>query len=198
MLDFTPVRHKTVTMQEFTTALSRDQLRQFTDESVARMVALLDACTDADVTFIPNDPDARDDAAADPNNRALAWTLGHNVVHATASGEEYAAVATEYARGIPFHGRPRYETPWQQVTTVAQCRQRLLESRRIRLASLDMWPDEPHLDVGTVYWDGSGWVNAVGIFVWGLAHDDDHYRQMQKVVRQAHAARTPTSPRTHL
>ena len=198
MLDFTPVRHKTVTMQEFATALSRDQLRQFTDESVARMVALLDACTDADVTFIPDDPDARDDAAADPNNRALAWTLGHNVVHATASGEEYAAVATEFARGVPFHGRPRYETPWQQVTTVAQCRQRLRESRRIRLASLDMWPDDPHLDVGTVYWDGSGWVNAVGMFVWGLAHDDDHERQMQKIVRQAHAARTPTSPHTHI
>ena len=152
MLDFTLVRHKTVTMQEFATPLSRDQLRQFTNESVARMVALLDACTDADVTFIPDDPDARDDAAADPHNRTLAWTLSHNVVHASASGEEYAAVATEFARGVPFHGRPRYETPWQQVTTVAQCRQRLLESRRIRLASLDMWPDDPHLDVGTVYW----------------------------------------------
>ena len=81
---------------------------------------------------------------------------------------------------------------------MAQCRQRLLESRRIRLASLDMWPDDPHLDVGTVYWDGSGWVNAVGMFVWGLAHDDDHYRQMQKIVRQAHAARTPTSTHTHI
>jgi hypothetical protein len=190
MLDFTPVRQKTMMMQEFAQVLSRDELRQLTNESIDRMMALLDNCIDIDVTFIPDDPDARDDAAADPNDRSLAWTLGHNVVHATASGEEYAAVATEFARGVPFHGRPRYETPWQHITTVAQCRQRLEESRRIRVASLDMWPDEPHFEVGTVYWDGSGWVNAVGIFVWGLAHDDDHYRQMQKITHQAHAARS--------
>jgi hypothetical protein len=193
MLDFTPVRQKTMTMQEFAQALSLDQLRTLTEASVERMVTLLDLCTDADVTFVPDDPNARDDAAADPAERALAWTLGHNIVHATASGEEYAAVATEFARGVPFHGRPRYETPWQQITTVEQCRQRLHESRRIRVVSLDMWPDDPHMDVGIVYWNGSGWVNAVGIFVWGLVHDDDHYRQMQNTVRQAHAARMSTA-----
>ena len=189
MLDFTPVRQKVVTMQVFAETLAPNELRQLTEESVERMLALLATCTDPDVTFIPDDPLARDDAAADSNDRTLAWTLSHNVVHTTASGEEYAAVATEFARGIPFHGRPRYETPWQHITTVAQCRQRMEESRRIRVASLAMWPDAPHLDVGTVYWDGSGWVNAIGIFVWGLAHDDDHYRQMQKIVDQAHTLR---------
>ena len=71
------------------------------------------------------------------------------------------------------------------MTTLAQCRQRLAESRRIRLASLGMWPDEPHLDNGVVYWDGSGWVNAKGIFAWGLAHDDDHRRQAEGIIRQA-------------
>src|SRR5262245_986468 len=125
MLDFTPVRQKRMTMQAFVMALSREQLRQLTDELVQRMLTLLECCIDADVTFVPEDPDANDPAAADPTDLQLAWTLGHNIVHATASGEEYAAVAAEFARGVSFHGRPRYETPWQQVRTVAQCRQRL-------------------------------------------------------------------------
>ena len=81
--------------------------------------------------------------AADPADRRLAWTVAHNIVHATASGEEYAAVAADLARGVDFHGRPRFETPWQSVTTVEQCRRRLEESRRIRLASLRMWPIGP-------------------------------------------------------
>lgn len=186
-LDFTPVRARTLTMTDFAAELSLEQLRLLTEASVDRMLALLDTAADADVVFVPDDPEASDDAAADPADRGLAWTLGHNVVHATASGEEYAAVATELARGVPFHGRPRYETPWERITTVAQCRQRLEESRRIRVASLGMWPDEPHLENGYEAWSTSGWVNAKGIFVWGLAHDADHERQMRKILGQAHA-----------
>jgi len=189
MLDFTAVRSGQQLMNDVTAALSLDDLRALTRESVRRMLALLDICTDSDITFIPDDPDARDDAAANSADRRLAWTLGHNVVHTTASAEEYAAVATELARGVEFHGRPRYEVAWQTVTTVDQCRARLHESRRMRVASLDMWPNQPHLDVGYVAWSTSGWVNAKGIFVWGLVHDDDHYRQMQKILEQAHMLR---------
>jgi hypothetical protein len=109
------------------------------------------------------------------------------VVHATASGEEYAAVAAELARGIEFHGRPRYETPWQMVTTVAQCRQRLEESRRMRLASLRMWPDLPDLRKGYTPWKQSGWVNAQGIFTWGLVHDQGRRAQIAKIIHQAHS-----------
>lgn len=192
-LDFTPVRHGLITMNNFAADLTLDQLGSLTAASVDRMLALLALCADADVVFVPDDPDANDDAAADPADRRLAWTFGHNIVHATASGEEYAAVATELARGVPFHGRPRYETPWQTVTTVAQCRQRLEESRRIRLASLGMWPDRPHLDNGYRAWSTSGWVNAKGIFVWGLAHDADHERQMQAIIQQARAVRLMVS-----
>ncbi|GAB4204069.1 MAG: DinB family protein [Roseiflexaceae bacterium] len=188
-LDFSPVRNGLISMNDFAAALSLDQLGALTSASIDRMLALLETCTDADVVFVPDDPAANDDAAADPADRGLAWTLGHNIVHATASGEEYAAVATELARGVPFHGRPRYETPWQSVTTVAQCRQRLEESRRIRLASLGMWPDVPHLDNGYVAWSTSGWVNAKGIFVWGLAHDADHERQMRGIIEQAQEVR---------
>lgn len=188
MLDFTPVKRGEQTMNELVATLTVDDCARLTAESVARFERLLEGCTDADVTFVPDDPDADDSAADDPAERHLAWTLGHVIVHATASGEEYAAVATEFARGVPFHGRPRHETPWQRVTTLVQCRQRLAESRRIRLASLGMWPDAPHLDVGHRYWETSGWVNAKGIFAWGLAHDDDHIRQVTKIIAQTRAA----------
>lgn len=195
MLDFTAVRQGQMSMNDLAATLSLDDLRDATRASVERMLVLLDTCTDADVTFVPTDPDARDDAAADAADQALAWTLGHTIVHTTASAEEYAATASELARGVPFHARPRYETPWQQITTVAQCRRRVGESQRIRLASLEMWPDDPHLDLGYVAWASSGWVNANGIFTWGLAHDDDHVRQMAKIITQAQAARLHSDAR---
>jgi hypothetical protein len=125
-------------------SLSLEQLRLLTEASVERMLALLDGATNADVVFVPDDPEAND-------------------------------------------GRPRYETPWESITTIGQCRQRLEESRRIRVASLGMWPDEPHLENGYIAWGTSGWVNAKGIFVWGLAHDADHEGQMRKILEQTRA-----------
>ncbi|GCE46225.1 hypothetical protein [Thermosporothrix hazakensis] len=98
----------------------------------------------------------------------------------TASAEEYASVAAELARGVPFHGRPRYEMPWRQITTVAACRAKLVESRRMQLASLEMWPDQPHLDLGYVPWQESSRVNAKG----NLAHDDVHFRQSSALLAQ--------------
>ena len=52
---------------------------RLTEESIDRLLALLADAVNAD--------------------RGLAWTVAHNVVHATASGEEYAAVAVELAWG---------------------------------------------------------------------------------------------------
>jgi hypothetical protein len=184
MLDFTPVRHREIPMQEFAASLSRDDLRRWTRESVGHFLELLDACVDATVTFVPDDPQANDTYAANTADIHLAWTLGHVVAHATASSDEYAAASTGLARGVEFLGRPRYETPWQTVKTVAQCRQRFVESERIRLASLEMWPDAPNLELGYVPWEASGWVNAKGIFTWGLQHEEDHYVQAQKILRQ--------------
>ena len=188
MLDFMPMKQGARTMNALAADLSVDDLRVLTQESIAALETLLKGMEDTDVRFVPADPEAADAAAADLGDRYLPWTIGHNIVHMTASAEEYAATATELARGVPFHARPRYETPWQTITTVDQCRQRLLESRRIRLASLDMWPDEPHLDTGYIAWDTSGLVNATGIFVWGLAHDADHLQQMAKILDQAKSA----------
>ena len=76
------------------------------------------------------------------------------------------------------------------MTTIAGCRQRFEESRRIRLASLEMWPDRPHLENRYTAWQGGPEVNAIGRFVLGLMHTDDHIEQIAEIVRQAYAARS--------
>ncbi len=191
MIDFAPVNAYAIPMDRFVGEWNPTpaELGRLTNDSVDRFLSLLVETTDADVVFVPDAPAAVDAAAADPTDRDLAWTIAINIVHATASGEEYAAVAAELARGIEFHGRPRFETPWQAVTTVEQCRRRLEESRRLRLASLQMWPDQPDLRRGYAPWRESGWVNAQGIFAWGLAHDQSHQAQVEKILRQARSTR---------
>ena len=144
------------------------------------MLELIAACTDADVTFEPIDPQANDKYAATEAEVHLAWTLGHLIVHVTASAEESAFLAAELARGVMFHGRSRYEVPWQTVTSIAQCRDRLEESRRMRLASLDLWPNPPHLDNA---YEVPGWpsgpINCVTRFMLGLSHDNAHLDQIK-------------------
>ncbi len=190
MLDFKAVRDKKITLAELVAGLTRDDLRALTDEMIDTMQSLIAGCVDADVTFTPVDPDAHDRFAAKEDEVNLAWNLGHVIVHTTASAEESAALAAELARGVEYHGRSRYETPWQTVTTIAQCRRRLEESRRMRLMSLAMWPDEPHLDNVCEPWPGAPQVTAIGRFVLGLMHDDDHVGHIAEIVRQARAART--------
>jgi len=191
VLDFAPVNRYAVPMDRFVREWhpGPEELARLTEASIDRFLALLAGAADADVRFVPDDPAADDAAAADPGERTLAWTVAHNVVHATASAEEYAAVAAALARGVDFHGRPRYETPWRSVTSVEACRRCLEESRRMRLASLGMWPDEPNLAKGYCPWRESGWVNAQGIFAWGLAHDQAHDVQVEAILAQARAAR---------
>jgi hypothetical protein len=188
-LDLTPVWKGEATLAELVANLTRDDLRELTNDMVDAMLDLIADCTDEDVTFMPVDPDADDRYATDEAERNIPWTLGHVIVHTTASAEESAAIAAELARGVEYHGRSRYEVPWRTVTTVEQCRRRLEESRRMRLASLDMWPDEPHLDNTYTPFDLVGEVNAVGAFALGLAHDSDHLGQIAEIVRQARAAR---------
>ncbi len=189
MLDFTPVNRYQIPMNTFATNLTATDLRCLTKQSIDRLVELIGQCSDADIVYVPHDPDAFDAYAAKfrPEETILGWSIGHNIVHTTASGEEYAFNAAELARGVPFHGRSRYEMPWQSITTVEQCLARLEESRHIRLASLDLWPDEPDLNNGVTPWQESGWVNAIGLFTWGLAHDDSHWRQIQKIMAQSQA-----------
>jgi hypothetical protein len=153
------------------------------------MLTLIVDCVDADVILEPADPQADDPFAATPEEANLAWNLGHVIVHTTASAEESAAVAAELARGVEYHGRSRSEVPWHEMRTAAGCRQRLEESRRMRLASLEMWPAEPYLENSYEVWPDRPGVNAIGRFVLGLMHDESHLGQIKEIVRQARVAR---------
>ncbi len=189
MLDFSPVFKKEMTLAELTAALTPSDLAALTNEVIDTIQGLIADCVDQDVTFVPNDPNAHDTYAATEEEVDLAWTLGHLIVHTTASSEEGAFLAAELARGVPEHGRSRSEVPWETVTTIEQCRHRLEESRRMRLATLQVWPDEPDLDNSVSFSFIEGSVNALARFVFGLAHEQDHLDQIAEVVRQAKAAR---------
>ena len=190
MLDFTPLRDKTTTLDAMVADLTVDDLRNLTNEMIDAMLGAIADCTDEDVTFVPHDPNAHDAYATDKSEEGISWTMGHVVVHATASSEEAAAIAAELARGVERDGRSRAETDWKTVTTIAQCRQRLEESRRMRLASLDMWPDEPNLELFQPYGFIEGPVNAKARFVMGLTHDTPHLAQIKDAVAQSKAARS--------
>lgn len=193
MLDFTPVRVGDLSTLQFVERehLSADDLRTLTNEMIDRELELIADCTDADVTFVPSDPEANDTFAESADVVNLAWTLGHVIVHTTASSEEAAFLAAEVARGVRWRGgRSRYEVPWESVTTIAQCRERLEESRRMRLASLDMWSQPPHVE--NTYEPRAGIThNCISRFVAGLSHDDAHLGQIENIVAQARAARVP-------
>ncbi len=189
VFDLTPVRNKEITFAEFTATLTIDDLRQLTNKMVDTMLALIVDCMDADVTLVPEDPDANDTFAANESERGLSWTLGHVIVHTTASSEETAFIAAELARGVEFHGRSRSELPWRSVTTIEQCRHRLEESRRMRLASFEMWPNEPYLDNTYIPYASIGEINAIGCFASGLSHDDSHLNQIARIVQQAKVKR---------
>ena len=190
MLDFMPVREKKLTYAELCHDLTVADLRALTNEMIDHQLALIADCMDADVVFEPEDPLARDDAAETEEEVRMPWTLGHVIVHVTASSEEAAFLAAEQARGVECQPRrSRYEVHWTAVHTISQCRRRLEEIRTMRLASLDMWPDLPHLD-NTVTSAYSGIeISPVMRFVFGLSHDDAHLGQIADVVAQAKAAR---------
>ncbi|MFN2107181.1 MAG: DinB family protein [Candidatus Promineifilaceae bacterium] len=195
MLDFSPLALRQISMAELAAGLDQSDLRKLTDEMIDAMQALIEGCEDEDVVFVPHDPHAYDEFALDEGDVDLAWTLGHVIVHATASSEEAAFLAAELARGVSMRvRRSRYEVPWERVTTIAQCRQRLEESRRMRLASLDMWPDEPDLDNFYLHRQSGQKINAPMRFLFGLKHDDSHLEQIAEIVRQAAAARLEGVP----
>jgi hypothetical protein len=187
-IDFSRVRAREVRLADLVADLGIDDLARATDSSIAQIEELLSDATDTDVIFVPEDPAADDPAAADPADRDLAWNLGHLVAHVTASAEESAALAQELARGVPFHGRSRWEVPWKTVTTIERCRRRLADSRRIRLASLQMWPASPPSEVDPDPATPT-WQQARERFARGLSHEDAHVEQIRNVAKQARAAR---------
>ena len=165
--------------------VSKADLQRLTNALIDDVRKMLRRCHDADVTFVPVDPMANDPAAASAEEEGIAWTLGHIIVHMTASSEESAMLAAELARGVEYHGRSRSEVPWTTVTTIAQCRARLEESRRMRLASLNTWPDDPYLSNTYAPRPGAKELGPVTRFLSGLKHDASHLDQLRDVIGQA-------------
>ena len=145
-IDLSAVLARQQKYSELAGQLTKEDLAIATNESVDHLLALLADLKDKEITFIPVDPEAHDPYAAEGEEN-ISWNIAHLIVHVTASSEEGAAFSSLLARGIQVTERPRYETPWREITTQAQCVQRLEESRRMRLAYLETWPDTPHLDV---------------------------------------------------
>lgn len=198
LIDFSPVDRHEMQMLEFSKSFSVADLKAATNASINLILDIIRDMSDAQMTFLPFDPDA-DDPHAVEGEEKIGWSLAHLVVHVTASSEEGAAFSSILARGIPYPKEPRlrYETNWHTVTTKAQAIQRLEESRRIRLAYLDTWPDAPHLDV---YRQSSpqsiekfGYTNAPASFLSSLKHEAGHYDQFREVARQSRAAFAPAS-----
>ncbi len=196
LIDFSPVNDGQIKLYDFAQALSIDDLRAATNASLDTILAILGSADDAQMTFIPNDPNA-DDEHAPPEERYQGWSLAHLVVHVTATSEEASAYSAILARGISYPREPRlrYETDWHTVKTRASVVQRLEESRRIRLAALAMWPDLPHLDtqreVSENYVAKLGVSNAKSAFIAGLKHEHAHHAQIEATAKQACEALAP-------
>ena len=192
MLDFTLVKNRSMTFSDMARDLTPADLRNLTNEMIDTMLSIVADATNEDVVFVPQDPNA-DDPYGIPEEKDLVWTLGHVAVHTTASSEESAALALTLARGLTPEGRSRYEVPWRTVQTIAQVRHRFEESRRMRLAMLDAWPDEPHFEVTYSPSPRFGTFNATARFLMGLYHDDDHLGQLKEIMRQVREARSSST-----
>ncbi|MCB0222682.1 MAG: DinB family protein, partial [Anaerolineae bacterium] len=77
-------------MHELYGHLTPAQLRDLTNEMIDTQLYLIAECVDQDITFIYNDPQAYDNAASTSDEVNMPWTLGHVIVHVTASAEEAA------------------------------------------------------------------------------------------------------------
>jgi hypothetical protein len=189
VIDFEPYRRGEKTLPEIAKGLRPADLARLTDEMCDLQLQLISAVEDEDVVFTPDDPEANDTFAATPEEVGISWTLGHVIVHTTASSEEAAANALNLARGVEILGRSRSEVPWQSVHTANQIRARVDESRRMRLAMIQAWPDQPNLDLTYTAREGTPPRNAIAQFIGGLAHDDSHLEQVRRIVVQAREAR---------
>lgn len=188
-IDFSRVKAKEIKLSELAESCSLDDLRAATEESVDFLLHLIADLTDEQITFDPLDEGADDPYAEKNEERHIGWSVAHLIAHVTASSEEGAALSSLLARGFPASERPRYETPWRDIITKEQCVQRLEESRRMRLAYLDTWPDQPFLDVyremSPRFEEIVGKMNATGSLLLGLSHEVGHYEQIQEVIAQA-------------
>ncbi len=187
MIDFLPVQRNELKLGEFATGVTLPELIATINEQIDAFVSLVRDLSDNEVTFIATDPTAAETEG---------WNVAHVIAHFTASSEENAAVSSILARGIsyPFEPRLRNEVEWTELTTGADCLQRLEESRRIQLSYLNAWPDTPKLDTERILPEAFaarvGTINAVGAVLLGLMHADGHRAHVQEIMAQAQKAPT--------
>ncbi len=177
-VNFEDITNRTLSMPEQVAYVQHRDLPGLTTELYDRLDALTVGLTDAQVVHVADDP-AQDEEPG--------WNLAHVILHITASAEEGMALGSSLARNVEFTGRSRFEQDWETVTTAAQVAQRLAESRRVALAFLETWPDEPHLD-NTYEHDYFGPMNAMSHAVLGLWHGAHQLPQVEEIARQAKAA----------
>lgn len=180
-IDFAAVRAGTKTLAEQAKGFTLADLQGATKELFDGLQSLLANASNQAIVFVPHD-------AAATSGDERGWTIGHVVTHLTATLEESCAVAAQLARGVEFDAqvRLRYETPWESVQTVEQVRARLAESRRIALAFLDAWPDEPNLQLAITRIPAFGPLNAIGLCVLGIGHGQLHQQQVAETLKQYH------------
>jgi DinB superfamily len=194
VIDFKPVSEGKLTLLEYSAQFAVDDLRRATNESVDSLLELIKDLNDADIVFDPHDPQANDPHAV-AGEEHIGWGIGHLIAHVTASAEEWATYSSILARSVPYSAEPRlrYETHWRAIDTKAKAVQRQEESRRIRLAYLDTWPDAPNLqitrEISPRFIARHGELNATACFLFGLRHEVGHYGQFQEVKRQILANR---------
>lgn len=192
MVDFSPVINKEKKYIDLwrDNNLTIQDLRDATNKSIDYILSLIDGLDDAGINHVPVDENAKDPYAVE-GEEDISWTLGHLIAHVTASSEEGAAYSSLLARGVEgVEHRPRYETPWRDIDTKAKAVQRLEESRRMRLAYLDTFPDNPDYDnlrvgLSERAHDYFGDLNAPAAFLMGLGHEVGHYEQIEDAVQQA-------------
>lgn len=189
LIDFGPVERKERTITDLADKLTRQDLILLTHEMIDLQLSLLTGIVDSDVTLVPPDPEAHDSYTELTDEVNLSWTLGHVIVHTTSSSEESAAQALSLARGLPAESRSRREVPWTEADSVVFLAKRLDESKRMRIAMLRAWPDEPNLDL--TYSIHPSWpaMNAVARVLTGLYHDSSHVDQIRRIAALARAAR---------
>src|SRR5580704_15022478 len=88
VIDFGPLRRKEVSLQDLAAGLSHSDLGRLPQEMCQAQLSAFEDARDEDVVMVPDDPEANDTFAAQAEDVGLSWTLGHVVVHTTASSEE--------------------------------------------------------------------------------------------------------------
>jgi hypothetical protein len=179
------------------------ELRIQTEQFFDAVQSLVDEATDTAVLLVPIDHQASSepetaweiiaaregrwvpDHENDWEGVKRGWTLPQVIAHVTAILEDGMACAAMLARGVQLVGRLISEVPWESMTTASQVQARVRESRRICLALLDAWPDQPHLETTVIRIPEIGPLNAIGIGMSGLFHGPMHLDQLREILRQA-------------